>query len=87
MARTNEIQQALEHGFSGADVNLSADDETGKISGFMIWSGFAGRNFLRRQNDLYRVLRRELGAEERAITHIFTYTPDEYQNMQAVANN
>jgi hypothetical protein len=87
MANTDQVKEILEHSFSGAEIDISADDESGKISGSLIWPGFEGRTFLRRQTDLNTILRRELKADARSILHIFTYTPNEYDLMQSIAND
>jgi len=50
----------------------------------VLWEGFSGHDFLWRQNFLYRVPRREFGPEAQGISHLFTCTPNEYEQMAAV---
>ncbi len=68
----------------GAQVYLRQDDGAEKVNGYVLWEGFSGHDFLWRQNSLHRVLRREFGAEAQGIAHLFTYTPNEYEQMTAV---
>jgi len=79
-----QIEDILRHNFEGArTVGLTWDTHSQRIMGTMLWEGFNGHDFLWRQNRLFRVLRHELGAEAAAISHIFTYTPHEYEQMMA----
>jgi len=78
------ITEAIRRNFGGAIVTLRGDDRDKRISGTVVWDGFAGHDFLWRQNRLYRVLRREFGSEATIISHIFTYTPVEYEQMMLV---
>ncbi len=78
------IIEAIQRNFDGAVVDLNQDSGTQKLSGSLLWDGFAGHGFPWRQNRLYRVLRRELGPEATVISHIFTYTPNEYEQMMSM---
>lgn len=75
----------LQRNFADADVKISLDSASQKIGGVILWNGFARHDFLWRQNKLYRVLRREMGTEATVVSHIFTYTPHEYEVMMSVA--
>lgn len=77
------ITDILRANFNGAVVNLNWDTRNERINGSLLWAGFDGHDFLWRQNEIYRVLRRELGKEATVISHIFTYTPNEYEQMMA----
>ena len=77
------IADILRRNFDGAQINLGRDSRNERINGSLLWDGFDGHNFLWRQNRIFRVLRRELGAEATVISHIFTYTPNEYEQMMA----
>ena len=79
------IADVLRRNFVGATVSLDRDVGSEKINGSLLWDGFAGHGFLWRQNTLVRVLRRELGPDATVISHIFTYTPNEYEQMMSVA--
>lgn len=77
------VAEVLQKNFKGAQVHLDRDPLTERISGRLLWDGFAGHDFLWRQNALFRVLRRELGPEAQVVSHIFTYTPNESEQMIA----
>jgi hypothetical protein len=77
------IADILRANFAGAQVNLVRDTRNERINGRLLWEGFDGHDFLWRQNKIFRVLRRELGPEATMISHIFTYTPNEYEQMMA----
>lgn len=79
------ITEILRRNFGGAQIRLNQDAPAERISGSVLWDGFAGHDFLWRQNTLNRVLRRELGAEATVVSHLFTYTPNEYEQMMSVA--
>ena len=79
------IIAVLGRNFTGGVVTLDHDQAGRKIGGVLVWDGFAGMNFLRRQNTLFRVLRRELGSEALVVSHIFTYTTNEYEQMMIAA--
>ena len=79
------IAEILRRNFVGASVTLGRDAGSDRINGSLLWDGFAGHDFLRRQNTLSRVLRRELGPDAAAVSHIFTYTPNEYEQMMSLA--
>lgn len=55
------IAEILRANFEGAQVNLGRDSRKERINGTLLWNGFAGHDFLWRQNRIFRVLRRELG--------------------------
>jgi len=79
-----QINDILHHNFDGAQVvNLGRNTTAERITGTVLWEGFDGHDFLWRQNRIFRVLRRELGAQATIISHIFTYTPNEYEQMMA----
>lgn len=78
-----QINDILRHNFEGAQVNLERDARNERINGTLLWEGFAGHNFMWRQNRIFHVLRRELGPEATVISHIFTYTPNEYEQLMA----
>lgn len=79
------IIDVLEKNFAGAVVTLSVDTNSQKFGGVLLWDGFAGHGFLWRQNRLFRVLRRELGPEAAVVSHIFTYTLNEHEQMMSMA--
>lgn len=74
----------LERNFPGSEVKIISEASSSRISGVLLWDGFARHGFPWRQNKLVRVLKRELGLEMNAVLHIFTYTPNEYEQMMSV---
>jgi acid stress-induced BolA-like protein IbaG/YrbA len=85
MAIEQQIQEILTRELPNAQVEVERDADTGKVGGRIIWEGFAGYNSLRRQNRIFGLLRRQLStAQARDISFIFTYTPAEYKQLQAV---
>jgi acid stress-induced BolA-like protein IbaG/YrbA len=79
-----QIREILEADMPGAQVQIERDSETGKVGGRVIWEGFAGHASLRRQNRIFRLLRRHLSmAEAQNIDFIFTYTSNEFEQNRA----
>ena len=80
-----KVEEILRRNFAGSSlVKIGHDAGNERFSGHLLWDGFAGQSFLRRQNKVARVLKRELGPEMNEILHIFTYTPNEYEQMMSV---
>jgi|GEM_PF-2587519 len=83
MAIEQQIKAILERDLPEARAEIARDADTDKVGGRVIWKGFAGYNSLRRQNRIFALLRRQLSiAEAKDISFIFTYTPEEYEQMQ-----
>ncbi|HZO91968.1 MAG TPA: hypothetical protein VFB38_26865 [Chthonomonadaceae bacterium] len=82
-----QIKESLERELPGVHVEIERNPDTGKVGGHVIWEGFAGYNSLRRQNRVFSILRRNLNAAQAQanISYLFTYTPDEYEQLQAAA--
>ena len=84
MAIEQQIKTILERELPEAQVEVERDADSEKVGGRIIWKGFAGYNSLKRQNRIFGLLRRQLSpSEAREISFIFTYTPDEYEQMRA----
>jgi acid stress-induced BolA-like protein IbaG/YrbA len=85
MALEQQIKEILEREMPDAQVQVERDPDSEKIGGRIIWQGFAGHTRLRRQRQIFGALRRQLrAADEREISFIFTYTPNEFEVTQAV---
>lgn len=79
MAIEQQIKEVLERELPDSLVEVERNPDTEKIGGHVIWQGFAGNTSLRRQKQIFIVLRRVLRPSvEREISFIFTYTPTEY---------
>jgi len=84
MAIEQRIKEIIERELPNSKANIERDTDSEKVGGRVIWAGFAGNTSLRRQNRIFGLLRRELSTSEaRDISFIFTYTPDEYEQLQA----
>lgn len=80
-----KVEEVLRRNFAGSSlVTLKDSPGNERYYGHLLWDGFAGQSFLRRQNKVVRVLKRELGPEMNEILHIFTYTPYEYEQMTSM---
>ncbi len=87
MALEQQIKEILERELPGSQVDVERDPDSEKIGGRIIWEGFAGRNSLRRQREIFRALRRQLcRSDEQEISFIFTSTPNEYESLEAMVN-
>ena len=84
MAIEQQIKDILKRELPDAQVDIERDADTGKVGGRVIWKGFAGYKSLRRQTRIFSLLRQQLSTSQtQDISFIFTYTPDEYDQMQA----
>jgi acid stress-induced BolA-like protein IbaG/YrbA len=84
MAIEQQITEILERELPNSQVEVTRDEDTGKVGGRVIWKGFAGYNSLRRQERIFGLLRRSLSAADaKDISFIFSYTPDEFDQLQA----
>ena len=81
---TQQIKEALEQRFSGADADgITWQQNTERIGGLLLWEGFAGLEHLERQRQIWDLLRNRFAAEAVQVSLIFAYTPHEYGVMQA----
>ncbi|MEN6358387.1 MAG: hypothetical protein ABFD83_15040 [Armatimonadota bacterium] len=83
MDNKDEVKTAVEHDFEGSMFIADTDTVSGKISGFLVWDGFAGLSQTDRQKRLWDVLRKSLGAKAVQVSTIFTYTSGEYETLSA----
>ena len=84
MAIEQQIKEILERELPSAHAEIERDSDSEKIGGRVIWEGFAGFTSLRRQDRIFKLIRRQLSkADEQKISFIFTYTPDEYESVHA----
>ena len=79
-----QIKGILEQELPDSQVVIDRDADTGKVGGRVIWEGFAGYNSLRRQKRIFSLLRRKISSAEASnISFIFSYTPEEYDQLRA----
>jgi acid stress-induced BolA-like protein IbaG/YrbA len=75
----NKLTDILATAFTGAKIELEPAEPADKVAGFLVWSGFAGMEQLKRQDRLWRVLKKGLSRNEQLqITAILTVTPEEW---------
>ena len=74
-----KLTTLLKAEFDAADVQLMPTPYMGKVAGFLVWSGFEGLEQIKRQNRLWKVLRKKLTPEELLkVSAILTFTPEEW---------
>ena len=72
-----KVTGILQNAFGGCSVELEKSG-AGKMAGFLVWDRFKGVEQIERQERLWKVLEKELGAEELlGISTILTLTPEE----------
>jgi stress-induced morphogen len=72
-----KLPEVLKKKFPKATLELEKSGP-GKVAGFLIWPDFAGMEQIKRQEALWKVLKRELNPDELSqITAILTMTPEE----------
>ena len=76
------VVDILQAAFPGIDVKIEVLPG-GRISGFVVWAGFAGLDQVDRQNQIRTVLREKLGTDAQQVGVLLTYTPDELHAMNA----
>ena len=81
MELEGQIREILTQELPGVVVGIELNPDTDKIGGHVIWPGFAGLNARRRQDRIFRVIRRRISATvaRENVSYIFSYTPDEYE--------
>jgi len=78
-----KLTTLLRRKFKNADIELEVMDG-GRITGFLIWDGFQGKEQMKRQRVLWRELRASLTSKDvLRIAAIFTFTSDEMAAVRA----
>lgn len=77
-----KVRNALEGAFKGISIDTEILPD-GRITGFVVWAGFAGYDEVDRQTQIRDVLRQALGADAQQVGVLLTYTPDELRAMNA----
>lgn len=82
-----KLAKALREEFKGAKTDLGVPFEGAKLSGYLIWPGFAEQEQIDRQHHLWKIIRKNLTASELGrVSAIFTVTPDELAIMREEAS-
>ena len=77
------IVDLLHSHFPGSEVEIERIGEQ-RVSGFLTWDGFVGREQIERQRAVWAVLRQALPPEEqRRVAAILTLTPEEMTAARA----
>ena len=77
-----QVTQILEQAFQGMKSDLE-EMPGGRLSGSIIWNGFAGKDQSERQRLVREVLKAALGPQVQQVGVLLTYTPEELSSMQA----
>lgn len=78
-----EVINILQARFPDAVIRLEKDDDSEYINGNIVWAGFRDVSFLERQRLVYNPLRDALGDRAQQVSMVFTYTPNEYEQLKA----
>ena len=74
-----KVESTVAQSFDNAQTELEEIQELGKLSGHVLWSGFAGMPDKERQRVLWKKLRESLSPPELlSLSLILTFTPQEY---------
>lgn len=77
-----KVKSILDAEFPGIEVETEVLPG-GRISGHVIWAGFAGMDEVERQTRIRGILKEKLGEEAQQVGILFTFTPDELKAMKA----
>lgn len=79
----DEVLRVLRNRFTDAEIKLDIGEDGERTHGFIVWEGFAKLSFLERQNLVHYTLRNAFGTEDQQVGMLFTYTPNEYEQLQS----
>ena len=82
-AMEHEIEAVLHSHFPDMEAEIELEPTTDRYNGYVVWGGFQGLTFIDRQRQVFGVLRQAFGERAMLISMIFTYTPSEYELLQA----
>jgi stress-induced morphogen len=77
------ILNALRTEFPDVHGNIEFERATDRYNGHVVSAGFATLSFVERQRRVFDKLRSQLGPDAQLISMLFTYTPTEYEQLQA----
>ena len=78
-----QILDALRPEFPDVHGSVVLEVETDRYNGRILAAKFKGLSFLERQRRVFNILRKTLGPDTQSISMLFTYTPDEYEQLKA----
>ena len=78
-----EVLNALRPYFPDISGNIILEATTDRYNGHILSAGFQGLTFVERQQQVFDILRQAIGPETQRISMLFTYTPNEYELLQA----
>ena len=78
-----KILEALRVHFPDVQGDVTLEPTTNYYNGQILSECFQGMSFLERQRRVSSVVRETLGPEAKRVSMLFTYTPGEYEALQA----
>lgn len=78
-----EILDALRVEFPDIEGAVHLEVTTDRYNGHILSQAFQGLSFVERQRRIFNILRDVLGPRAQQISMLFTYTPSEYEQLQA----
>jgi hypothetical protein len=85
---TDKVEKALAKEFAGADVELKRLSPGQRVSGTLVWKGFAGKSQIERQTELRDAIDSNLEpAEQVKVSFILTLTPEEQLSLDEPQSN
>jgi hypothetical protein len=84
----DKVEKALTQKFVGAEVELERLNPGQRVSGALVWKGFAGKSQIERQTELRDAIDSSLDPEEQAkVSFILTLTPQERSALDEPQSN
>ncbi len=78
-----EILDALRPEFPDVQGTIALEETTDRYNGHLVSNAFQLLSFVERQRRVFDILRARLGPQAQFISMLFTYTPAEYEQLQA----
>lgn len=78
-----EVLNALRVYFPDIRGSIALEASTDRYNGHILSDGFQCLSFVERQSRVFSILRQAVGPEVQSISMLFTYTPAEYELLQA----
>lgn len=81
---SQELDECLTGHFEGADVRIEQIQESGRLTGAVVWDGFLGKDHVERQRELWEFIRANFERESQLmISAILTYAKPEVADDEA----
>jgi len=78
-----KILDALRPELPDVQGSVALEADTDRYNGRILSAKFKRLSFLERQRLVINILRKTLGPDTQSISMLFTYTPDEYEQLKA----